>query len=161
MQFFPYSLKKIGAILPRICLVISPIVKLFFFKCIWKIWNWLFFESILSQIQSQQPLEISNILEHFLGKTKQQQQQHRNTSYLTANSRFPSFSVQSGSFLTFMETFIKQMSHLWLTIAIIQFMSSWIFTVQSSCSLSFCRGGESLPLVLSFGVLKQFFKNMC
>lgn len=29
-NFFSYSLKKIGAILPRICLVISPIVKLFF-----------------------------------------------------------------------------------------------------------------------------------
>lgn len=130
-----------------------------FFKCIWKIWNWLFFESILSQIQSQQPLEISNILEHFSGKTKQQQ--HRNTSYLTANSRFPSLSVQAGSFLTFTEIFIKQMSHLWLTIAIIQFMSSWIFTVQSSCSPSFCRGVESLPLILSFGVLKQFFLNMC
>lgn len=62
MWFFFYFLKQIATILPRICSVISSIEFIFLNKYTWKIWNWLLFNSILSQIWSYQPLDISNIL---------------------------------------------------------------------------------------------------
>lgn len=51
--FFFYSWEKIGTIFPRICLVISAIVKFSFLnKDIWKAWSWLLFESTLNQVNS-------------------------------------------------------------------------------------------------------------